>query len=331
LRRSPTRTSELLNTSKCGRCQAAAFFHFAFKVYTAMTPEQAACVRITNDRDCKDRLRNFTPPPSGATSLDWALSYVRAGLSIFPCDASRRPLIERGFHGGSTDERTIAAWGRRWPSTDWGGAVPERLIVVDLDVKTGRNGRRDFEELEGRPAESIQTPISTTPSAGLHIWYDAGDRRLCQIGGRIPGHPGIDTRAGGKGFVVLPGPNNGRTWLRPLSTPLAPALAWLPAEDVRAASAVTAERPAPFAAPTPFAHYAFNASLPGIVRTIERAVEGTRNSILFWGACRLGEFVRVGLVDEPWAAELLLLAAQRCGLPANEATRTIMSGLRRPE
>ena len=68
------------------------------------------------------------------------------------------------------------------------------------------------------------------------------------------------------------------------------------------------------------------ASIVGILRKIQTATDGNRNSLLHWGACRLGGFVAsdwAGL-DYDRAADLLL---QVSPLPDGESDATIKSGL----
>jgi hypothetical protein len=50
--------------------------------------------------------------------------------------------------------------------------------------------------------------------------------------------------------------------------------------------------------------------------------------VLFWAACRLGEEIRNGKIDERSGVAVLTGAALRAGLPESEVRRTIASGLR---
>jgi hypothetical protein len=68
--------------------------------------------------------------------------------------------------------------------------------------------------------------------------------------------------------------------------------------------------------------------LYGIGKRLEFAIEGERNAVLFWAACRIGELVNAGAVHPEFGRELLILAATRAGLPATEARRTIASAMR---
>ena len=56
--------------------------------------------------------------------------------------------------------------------------------------------------------------------------------------------------------------------------------------------------------------------------------EGARNDRLNAAAYSLGQIVAGGYLSESDVTDALLAAAQRCGLPAREATATIASGLR---
>lgn len=69
-------------------------------------------------------------------------------------------------------------------------------------------------------------------------------------------------------------------------------------------------------------------SVRGALATAARAAEGNRNEAVFWAACRLGEFVRGGMLGQA-EAEALLLAHLPAGVNPNEAKArgTIRSGL----
>ena len=123
----------------------------------------------------------------------------------------------------------IEAWRRKWPHCDFGWALPADIVVVDIDVKRGKNGFKDFSASPASTRAISLTPSASTPSGGLQLFYRATKayKNAVAIGGT-----GIDTRTEG-GYVVLPGPGNGRQWLRALigadgaMAPLLPAPAWL--------------------------------------------------------------------------------------------------------
>ena len=157
-------------------------------------------------------------------ALAWALAYAAHGLLLLPVKADKTPLTPHGLKDASGDPVVIEGWGRRWPFAEWGWALPATVVAIDIDVKPGRNGYQDFKHLQGCDPRDIMTPSASTPSGGMHLFYEAEKpyRNRVAIEGTA-----IDIRAEG-GYVVLPGHKNGRRWINKLrTTPLAPAPAWL--------------------------------------------------------------------------------------------------------
>ena len=90
-----------------------------------------------------------------------------------------------------------------------------------------------------------------------------------------------------------------------------PAPDWIPqADDRPALRANGAEALAP-----QLAHHTLDARLRAIAKRVERAVEGERNCITFWAACRIGELIRAGLLDASFGIDLITLAATRAACP----------------
>ncbi|HZZ22331.1 MAG TPA: bifunctional DNA primase/polymerase [Roseiarcus sp.] len=160
---------------------------------------------------------------------DCALRYARADFLIFPVNADKKPLTTHGFKDATSDPAAVTAWQAKWPHCEFAWAVPADVVVVDVDVKHGKNGYRDFERLAGCDPRDVLTPQATTPSGGLQVFFTASKPYKNAVG--ING-TGIDIRALG-GYVVLPLPGNGREWLRGLiggdgaMAQLLPAPAWL--------------------------------------------------------------------------------------------------------
>jgi hypothetical protein len=70
--------------------------------------------------------------------------------------------------------------------------------------------------------------------------------------------------------------------------------------------------------------------LRGVLGRVAAAVQGERNNLVFWGACRVAEMVRTGAIgDAAGAFEAPNLVSLRTGLPQWEVTDTIQSALRR--
>ena len=161
---------------------------------------------------------------SSAAPIDWALAYAAHGLAVFPMRADRTPLTEHGYQNASTDPDFIKAWWGRYPFSDPAWALPEDVVAVDLDRKSGGDGVRDFARLDGHDPHDIETPSASTPSGGMHLFYAAARRYQNSV--KLQGCA-IDIRSRG-GCVILPTHGNGRRWLRRLSTtPMARAPTWL--------------------------------------------------------------------------------------------------------
>jgi Bifunctional DNA primase/polymerase, N-terminal len=242
----------------------------------------------------------FQPPVSDA-AVDWALAYAAAGIAVFPCRADKKPLTEHGCLDATTDPDQIRAWWERWRYAEIGWAVPACVVVVDLDRKPGADGLRDFFEHEGVEAEAVETPIAVTPSGGRHLVFDAKGAPY-RNGVRVNGSA-IDVRTSG-GYVVLPRSGNGRWWLKPLSTPLAPAPAWLPTKPT--------ERPPGEAKPfTGEAPAAALEALQWACRAIETATNGAQETTLNNHCFHIGRRVGAGQLEAGPAIDALSAAAAR--------------------
>jgi hypothetical protein len=199
---------------------------------------------------------------------------------------------------------------------------------VDLDEKKGHHGLRDFEELTGVPVDSFETPQAATPTGGRHVVVRMNGRPIKQFAGRIPGRPGVDTRVGGKGYIVLPGPGNGRTWVKPPSTPIADAFAWLPEERTHKG------RPRQeFSGNTPYAAEALRRAC----RAIETAENGSQEHTLNGECFSIGTLVGAGELDYETALEALTRAAHRMpahttpwGDLAGKVRRAVEQGMTKP-
>ncbi len=69
-------------------------------------------------------------------------------------------------------------------------------------------------------------------------------------------------------------------------------------------------------------------AIAAILHLVAAAKEGTRNGLLFWGACRLRERAQAGTIGRDDAAARLIASARAAGLPEPEARRTVTSAWR---
>ena len=100
-------------------------------------------------------------------------AYAHDGFRMFPCRADKKPLVPHWRDYATCDDAIIELWLRRWPYADWAWAVAATVVVVDIDVKGGKNGYRDFERLEGHDPRTVETAAATTPSGGMMLFYAA--------------------------------------------------------------------------------------------------------------------------------------------------------------
>lgn len=253
-------------------------------------------------------------------------SYIRAGLPVLPlhwpvdgmCSCKRpdcgirpdgtivgspakHPLNENGKDGASTDPEVVDGWFKRWPGCNWGIRPTDKLVVLDIDPRSG--GGTAMVDLIDTHGPIGATLTAGTGGGGLHAWLSySGPMR-----GKLA--RGIDVK-GPAGYLVAP-PSVHITggvyrWLNGL--PAIPAPAWVremlnpPVVPLRRGEAPVA------------------GSIAGLAKFVAALGEGGRNHGLYWAACRA-----VG--DELDPMELLDAAAQ-CGLSEHEATITIRSAMR---
>lgn len=148
------------------------------------------------------------------TALDIALTYAAMGLHVFPCKeygppgVIKTPYTHNGLNDSTTDPDVIRGWWERWPDALIGvDCGRSGLIVVDLDVKDGKDGPGNWSKfLNGR--ELPATFNVRTPSGGWHGWYRDGGTAYKTCADEVA--EGVDVRAVG-GYVLAPG-STGYTW-----------------------------------------------------------------------------------------------------------------------
>ena len=163
----------------------------------------------------------------------------------------------------------------------------------------------------------LPTYAIDTPSGGCHLYYAVSGSPVRNSAGRLGPH--IDIRADG-GYAIGDGSRIGvrtytardQRWPVPLSEWLAGLL-----ED--------SHRPPTASVPHGTAYAA--AALHQETRLVATARSGTRNDTLNRAAFSLGHLVAAGLLPAATVATALASAAERAGLPVEEARRTIRSGM----
>jgi hypothetical protein len=241
-------------------------------------------------------------------SLHCALVLARQSVPVFPCGADKKPLVAHGFHDASIDSEQIRRWWIDWPSALIGVPTGARFVVVDVDLQ-----HREAREWYAK-ADLPLTRTHFTRSGGRHLLFRPHEQVKCTTS-RIWLH--VDTRGEG-GYII---------WWPAIGLEVIDARIVAPVPDwiIRRLNPPQPSQPRIGAAPLKNS----DGKLAGILRTIARATEGTRNSVTFWGACRIAEMVATGALSDSQAIALIIEAASRAGLPPTEATRTAQSALRR--
>jgi hypothetical protein len=248
------------------------------------------------------------------STLTKALALAEWGLPVFPCAANKSPTCPHGFKDASCEPAAVRALWRYHPGPLIGVPTGAATGIFVLDADTAKHDTA-AEWLERHAPYLPETRSHRTQSGGLHLLFKhRPGLRNTQAKLAL----GIDTRAEG-GYVLW--------WPAAIEhghhrAPLAELPDWL----VHALTPPPPEtRPAVQRPKTP---EAAKAKIEGIVGTVAAAHEGQRNSLAYWGACRLAELVKQAVIAQGDAIALAVEAARQAGLSPKEAQRTIASAFR---
>lgn len=148
---------------------------------------------------------------TGAT-IEAALLYVELGYAVFPLhtvrngrctcskgeecrSAGKHPRTKNGVKDASTDPQQIADWWQRYPDANIGIAVPEGVLVLDVDRAKG-----GLDSLQGKHLPE-DAPCARTGGGGWHYWFRLPDG--LKVRNDTDLLPGLDVRTVG-GYVVAP-------------------------------------------------------------------------------------------------------------------------------
>jgi hypothetical protein len=242
-------------------------------------------------------------------ALDAALELSVRGLHCFPCAGSKRPTCPNGFKNATVDHDALRTLWVVHPGPLVGVRTGEgsNLTVLDVDPKHSEALSWWAENRNELPP----TRVHRTRAGGLHLLFQHVPGIKCSAGKLARG---IDIRNDG-GYVVW-WPASGYPVLH--DGPTAGMPLWLARRLL----------PPPHRPKVPMSIHNDRRALRGLIRVVATAREGERNQITYWAACRVGEMVVAGKLSESNAVVLLVEAASRTGLCRDEASRTVISGLR---
>lgn len=232
---------------------------------------------------------------------------IRIGLPVFPCRADKRPACPQGFKDAVSDPQQIQHLFSEHPGELIGVPTGEVSGLDALDLDTARHPEaKTWVRDAGLPA----TRIHQTQSGGFHYFFRhaAGLRNWTS-------RPvvGVDGRADGGYVIWWPASGFGVNSADPID--------W-PARVLR----LVQPSPRPQREPEPPGPIN-DAKLSGVLRRLLGAVNGERNTLLFWASCRCGEWIQAGDLARKQGEGLLINAALRLGLDESSSLKTIASGL----
>ena len=133
----------------------------------------------------------------------WLVPWSRNPRKPMVRDWQKTKPNAHGFHIAYRDE------------IDWAIVPRDGVVVLDIEMKGGLNGERDFSDIYGREPDSFGIwlcPAARTKSGGLHLWFRQPAGKELVGGHHI--RPGIEAKAI-TGSVHIP-PSVGYSWLSPL-------------------------------------------------------------------------------------------------------------------
>jgi len=253
--------------------------------------------------------------------IDGAMQFLSLGWAVFPLSpGSKLPAISKkaggqGVLDASKDEAQIREWARRFPRANIGIACGKisGITVLDFDLKTG--AMETIARFRSQKRLFNPTVTARTPSGGWHLYYRYAPDLL---NSKSLLGPGIDVRTTG-GYVVAPPSTledgKGYAWrMPPLGPDLPPMPTW----------AHMALKPKPQLAIKAAPTAGKDEAMDRLVRFVQGAQQGQRNSCLYWAARRAAE----GGMTDDGSRLALAAAAGAIGIDEKEAMKSIGSAFR---
>jgi len=239
----------------------------------------------------------------------------------------KHPRISGWQTAATTDAAKISDWFRQWPDMQIGVATgaESNLWVLDID---GVEGLASLKSLEEQNGPLPLTWTIRTGSKGLQfyfLWPEALGTRT--MGNRAGILPGIDTRGTGGQVVAPPSSNRNGPYEVADESPVCAAPEWL--------VDLVASKPLPVAKPwTPPPTTIGNTSTEtrarlfaeAAAKRVSTAPDGTRNKTLYSATRACAEVYACYNLPQMELYNLIIPAAEACGLSQGEASTTFNSG-----
>jgi len=268
-----------------------------------------------------------------ASMVEAAVAYAARGICILPVvhegPHAKEPLLPHGHLDASADIAEVTRWWKRHPDALIGFAIPDDIVVIDIDPRNG-GSLAALVAVVGILPPTL-TVVSGRGDGGCHLYFE---RPPGQLRGKFSGVAGIDVKK--SGYVIVPPsrhPETGKPYMVAndggagtiveLPTDCHAALSW---PESAPDSRVAAGGGPSSAGRGAFTSHRFIAWL----RRLENEVEGNRNERLFRYACQVVEAgVANPRMDVEWHLDRLGDAAVRAGLKVEAVRATIASARRR--
>lgn len=126
------------------------------------------------------------------------------GYGVFPIvRKAKRPLTKNGVKDATTDMAQVDAWLRQHGDCNWAVAVPEGVIVLDIDTTDGGEANPWPRDPEQAADLADCGALANTPRKGRHYWYrKPAGRAWGNTSGKLA--PKVDTRGPGGYVLVYP-------------------------------------------------------------------------------------------------------------------------------
>jgi len=263
--------------------------------------------------------------------LTAALAYARLGWPVFPVGADKAPLTKHGFQDATLHAGLIEDWWTsRFPNANVALGIPQGLVVLDFDPRNGAPEPEIFRWGDRTPLRA------ETPSGGTHLYFKV-DPDL-ELRGKMM--QGIDVKAGGKGYVLLPPSKreDGKayTWYteqvdlaeRPEDLFITDLPEWVlgliarpeTTFEVSGERSETSQPTFPWEVGTPYGEY----GLQQQIGFLSMAQDGERNSRLNSAGFRVGQLAAAGELKEE-ALFHVARVAEWLGLEREEVGQTLKS------
>jgi hypothetical protein len=245
-------------------------------------------------------------------------------------------LAPHGLLDATQDQGVILQWLSQQSSTNWGLVAGESWWALDVDPRHG--GDVSLAKLEAEHGRLPKTVTSRTGGGGLHLFFrppmDKRVRNTSNVLGQD--YPGLDTRAGGRGYVIAPPSlhQSGRKYewesgCAPGQVEVAVAPDWLIEAVVEKPRVRRAVELPDLGKITDLDRRRAAGLLEWAATEVATAAEGERNNTLFRMSALVGGWIGAGYLSRSEAESALEDAAEVCGLGWREAERTSGSGLDR--